>query len=340
MTWKVAWSWQAEHRTASLCPALDGVAISSGMDVVLLDGEGELRWRQKMPFRIHGLASDSSSIAVLCGHGFHVLDMRDGSPVSDGRATPSGFNDILARPGGGWVLSCRAGNLHVYDAKGKGIRRLAVGGLRKLLGFFDREHLLWHEENGSVICARLTKEDSFRRIEERKWSWVSRMYDGRLLLQHAGGSLYEGLPHAYGWDSLEQIESRSFEPMEAVRCSDGWWILGIEGRLVTLSSDAESPETPAGDLLIASGSATMISASRDGLVRWWQAPHLAEQLDRERRQLIAETKMMMDWEARREVFQRAREAEDMGRTSLAAKLYSSLGREEDYLRVLRRLTEE
>lgn len=340
MTWKVAWSWQADQRIASLCPALDGIVISSGMDAIMLDGEGVERWRVTMPFRIHGLASDSSAIAVLCGHGFHVLDIRDGSPLNDGRATPSGFNDILSRPGGGWVLSCREGNLHLYDAKGKGIRRLAVGGLRRLLGFFDREHLLWHDDSGAIVCARMTEQDSFRRIEERTWSWASRMYDGRMLLQHADGSLHEGLPHAYGWDSLQQIETRSLEPMEAVRCSDGWWVLGIEGHLVTLSSDAESPATPAGDLLIASGSATMVSASRDGLVRWWQAPHLAAQLDRERRQLVAETKMKMDWEARRDVFRRAREAEDMGRTSLAAELYSSLGRDEDHLRVLRRMSEE
>lgn len=340
MTWKVAWSWQAEHRIATLCAALDGVVVSSGMDAIMLDGEGNQRWSAKMPFRIHGLASDSSSIAILCGHGFHVLDLRDGTPISEGRSTPSGFNDILARPGGGWILSCREGNLHLYDAKGKGIRRLAAGGLRRLIGFFDREHLLWHDESGAIICARMTEEDSFRKIEGRAWSWTSRLYQGRLLLQHADGSLYEGLPHAYGWDSLEQIEASSLEPMEAVRCSDGWWVLGIEGRLVTISSDAESPETPAGELLITSGSATMISATIDGLVRWWQAPHLAEQLDRERRQFVAETRMMMDWEARRDVFKRAREAEEMGRTSLAAELYSSLGREEDHLRVLRKMSED
>ena len=81
---------------------------------------------------------------------------------------------------------------------------------------------------------------------------------------------------------------------------------------------------------------TMVTATRDGLVRMWKAPHLTNSERESRYKAAADAAMARDWEERRVLFMRARNAEDEGRLSLAVELYQALGRSEDVKRLLNR----
>ena len=122
--WQVAWSHQTTSQVASLCHLGDGVAIASGMQIEFINQDGNIRWRQQFSFPPYRIRSAGGIIGVLVGTGFHLLRKTDGSALHEGRATAGGFSDILERPGGGWVLSDRSGHLHIFNAEGKGIRRL------------------------------------------------------------------------------------------------------------------------------------------------------------------------------------------------------------------------
>lgn len=347
MTWNIAWSWQAKARIATIAAAEGGVLVSAGLDVILLEADGSVRWEVEVPFKVHAAQVVQGTIGVLAAHGFYLMSTSDGSLMNEGRSTPGGFSDLSARPGGGWALAGRAGQIHLFSQEGRGIRRVESGPVRRLIGWLDREHLLWQDPSGVLWCGRLTGDDKKRSIEDRAWSWCSTLKDGRLLLQSGDGGLWEGVPHPFGWDSLERIESDSLEPMNAVRSGDGWWVLGIEGHLVSmtnprLSDDEEPPLTQRmnlGDLLVLCTPDAMATADRNGLVRRWTAPHLAEAEREGRYKAVAEAAMARSWEERRQMFLRAQEAEDLGKLSLAIELYEALGRSEDARRLLRRQKE-
>ena len=338
MSWTISRSWQAPKIITTIAPVGEDLLVSSGLDLILLDPEFQPRWTKALPFRVHAAAYAKGTIAVLLGHGFHVIRASDGSQIGEGRSTNGGFSDILARPGGGWVLSCRQGQLHIFNHDGKGLKRLDSGKVRRLVGWFDREHLMWQDHQGKLRCARLAKEDSQRILEQRIWSWVSRMVGGKVLLQSADGKLWEGLPHPYGWDSLEMVESRSLEPLSATMCGDGWWILTVEGGLFGLISE-QSPESAHanfGDLLVGLAADSMVTASRSGLVRIWQSPDLAILRRAEMQKQVAAAMVANDWEERKNIFQQACTAEHEGRISVAINLYQSLGRSVDVNRLLNR----
>ncbi len=144
--------------------------------------ERELQWQYQQLAQFN-MAHAEGMLGVLAGHGFHVLHLSDGTVLHEGRATSGGFSDLLPRPGGGWVLSDRKEHLHLFNQQGRGIRRLKCGGVRKLLGWFDREHLLIHDSEGFIRCIRMIGEDTQRVIEDRGWSWCSRLEEGQLLMQ-------------------------------------------------------------------------------------------------------------------------------------------------------------
>jgi len=347
MSWNVAWSWQADARLATMAAVEGGMVVSSGLDLILLESDGSVRWKVQVPFKVHAARAVQGSIGLLAAHGFYIMDSSTGVLVSEGRSTPGGFSDLAARPGGGWVLAGRKGQLHLFSNQGRGIRRVDSGPVRRLVGWLDREHLIWQDPEGCLWCGRLTGDDKKRRIEDRSWSWCSTLENGRLLLQSADGGLWEGVPHPFGWDQLDRLESDSLEPMDAVRSGDGWWVLGIEGHLVSLSTvrndgDEERPLTERmnlGDLLVLCTPDAMATATRDGLVRRWTAPHLSEAEREGRYKAVAEAAMARNWEERRQMFLRAQEAEDLGKVSLAIELYEALGRSEDARRLLGRIKE-
>tara|TARA_B100000683_G_scaffold266405_1_gene298593 strand:+ start:12556 stop:13254 length:699 start_codon:yes stop_codon:yes gene_type:complete len=228
--------------------------------------------------------------------------------------------------------------LHVFNAEGRGIKRLDVGGVRRLIGWFDREHLMWQDDEGKLRCARLANENSQRLLEDRIWSWVSAMSGGRVLLQSADGMLWEGSPHPYGWDSLSTIDTRSLEPLSAHRAGDGWWVLSIEGGLHCMTEDVsiKSANTDLGDYLVGLAADTMATVKRNGLVRIWRSAELMQLRRVEMQKMVAEAQVASDWEERRRIFKRACDAEDEGRISLAIDLYESLGRTSDVNRLLAR----
>ena len=68
----------------------------------------------------------------------------------------------------------------------------------------------------------------------------------------------------------------------------------------------------------------MATATREGLVRRWTAPHLADAEREGRYKAAADAAMARNWEERRRIFVRAQEAEDNGKLSLAIELYEAL----------------
>jgi hypothetical protein len=94
-----------------------------------------------------------------------------------------------------------------------------------------------------------------------------------------------------------------------------------------------------GDLLVLCTPDAMATATRNGLVRKWSAPHLSEAERQGRYKAAAEAALARNWDERRQLFIRAQEAEDLGKLSLAIELYESLGRTEDARRLLRRQKE-
>ena len=161
-------------------------------------------------------------MGLLAAHGFYLLNTSDGSMVSEGRSTPGGFSDLCSRPVevGRWQVAGR--NPSVLAARA-GIRRVESGPVRRLIGWLDREHLLWQDPQGHLWCGRLTGEDRKRKLEERSWSWCSSLTDGRLLLQSSDGAFGKAF-RTFGWDMLNRLEYDSVEPMSGVRT--GGWLVG------------------------------------------------------------------------------------------------------------------
>lgn len=340
MSWTVSWSWQAPSRISAIA-SIDGqLAVAYGLDLVLFNESNEIQWKQTMPFKVHAICNGEGTIGILAAHGFFVLKTVDGTMLHEGRSSPGGFLHLLHRPGGGWILSGRDGNLHLFDSNGKGIRRISSGIIRRLIGWLDREHLLWQSSEGVIICGQIANQDKRRIIDTTVWSWSSLLNDGRLLLLSSDGQLWEGTPHPFGWDSMNRVETDSLEPLMATRAGDGWWVLGIEGHLDHLASQDEQSRIgdgmKLGDLLLRLGRNSMITARRDGLTRRWVDPALAEEEKRHRHREAADAKLARSWDERRTLFQRAQTAEDEGRLSRAIELYETLGRKDDVKRLLSR----
>ena len=345
MSWSISWSWQASERVSAIASVEGGVVVSNGLQLILLESNGDIRWQVKTPFKVHSITCQNGILAALAAHGFYVISTTDGSMLHEGRSTYGGFNDVIARPGGGWILSGKEGQLHLFSHEGIGIKRFATGKIRRLVGWLDREHILWQSDDGKLWCGRLGNNYSKRCIEDRIWSWVSRLDQSRALLQTSSGEIWEGVPHPFGWDYIEKLQSDSLEPMEGIRCGDGWWVLGIEGSLYHLSGLAEGDDSilgqdmNLGDLLEKITADSMVTATRNGLIRMWKAPHLADSERESRYKAAAEAALARNWDERKQMFDRARQAEDEGRLSLAVELYQALGRVEDMKRILQRQKE-
>lgn len=331
--WRVSWSHQLDDKVGALVTLKDGVIIACGGVVRMVNDLGDFVWKRTFQFDVYRLVSDGASVAILSGPGFHLLDVRNGNPLGEGRAVAGGFRDCLPRPGGGWLLADRGDHIHMFNREGRGIRRLRPGRIRKLIGWLDREHLITMNDDGLLCCLRLFGENSQRIIEERRWSWASRLSNGRILVQAVDGSILEGVPNPFGWDSLEQLVEAGVDPLEAVRTGDGWWILTMNGTLDRIPP-SEEESWPAGVYISSNGADIMTTATRDGLIRWWESPRLISKRDKILRKLVSEERQRIDWEQRQVIFEAAREAEDNGLLTRALELYTALGRQEDVRRIL------
>ena len=87
-------------------------------------------------------------------------------------------------------------------------------------------------------------------------------------------------------------------------------------------------------MLCGDGSTTLVSCTRGGLLRWWEAPDLMLKRRRKVQAEVAQAREEMDWQKRSHMFTTARAAEDDGQLSKAAELYQKLGRSEDVRRIL------
>ena len=109
MSWNIAWSWQSEGRIAAMAPLEGGLLVSAGLQLTMLEENGEQRWSVEVPFKVHAAQGSQGMLGLLAAHGFYLMDTTTGSMVSEGRSTPGGFSDLAHRPGGGWVLAGRQG---------------------------------------------------------------------------------------------------------------------------------------------------------------------------------------------------------------------------------------
>ena len=333
--WRIAWSHQIDGRTTAMVADGDGIVIATGPEVRSIDSSGDFRWRRSFVFDVFDLRIDDGSLAVLCGTGFHVLDRTTGVPLCEGRATAGGFRRATARPGGGWVLADRGDHLHLFHRDGRGIRRVRSGPTRKLLGWLDREHLIALDHDGRLRCIRLHGEDAQRIIEDRRWTWASSLHRGRLLLQALDGSLHDGAPNPFGWDSIDRVSDLGEDPIAAILSADGWWLLGMDGRTVGISSGLiEGLVVGSDEWLSGNGYDILATASRDGLVRWIESPSLGGRRAAAIRGFVADERRRLDWLQRESVFEAARQAENQGMWTRGIELYRSLGRDDDVRRLL------
>ena len=95
--------------------------------MVLIESNGDIRWSVKTPFKVHSINYNNGILAALAAHGFYVISTTDGSMLHDGRSTFGGFTDVLHRPGGGWILTGKEGQMHLFSHEGVGIKRFQTG---------------------------------------------------------------------------------------------------------------------------------------------------------------------------------------------------------------------
>ncbi len=333
--WRVAWSHQIEGRTTAMVADSHGVVVATGSEVRAIDSAGDFRWRRSFIFEVFDMRIDRGVISVLAGSGFHVIDRNTGDSLGEGRSVSGGFRQSILRPGGGWILNDRGGLLHIFHRDGRGVRRARSGPLRRLVGWLDREHLIVLDLDGRLRCIRLHGEEAQRIIEDRRWTWCSSLQRGRLLLQALDGSLHEGTPNPFGWDSLDRVDDLGVDPMDAVLSADGWWVLGMDGRTTGIpESSIAGLVTSDGGWISGNGTDLLATATRDGLIRWIESPRLGGRRAAAIKLLVSDERRRLDWLQRESVFEAAKDAEEQGLWSRAIELYRSLGREDDVRRLL------
>ena len=127
----------------------------------------------------------------------------------NGKATFKGFKDAIGRPGGGWILSGRNGNIHIFSQDGIGIKRIGFGKIRKLVGWIDRDNLLVHKDDGRLAVISFGRTDQIKDVSEHIWSWVSNLEKGKMLMQGGNGGLFQGIPNKYDWDSSKILKTET-----------------------------------------------------------------------------------------------------------------------------------
>ncbi len=157
--WEIAWSHQVEGRVGALTCLGEDSLIASGSVVRRLNTDGDFLWRREFSFDVYRLEHDGTNVAVLAGTGFFLLDLATGEPIGEGRAVAGGFRDVVRRPGGGWLLSDRGDHIHPFNRRGRGIRRLRPGSLKKMVGWLDREIVLAQDEDGRALRAGVCPQD-------------------------------------------------------------------------------------------------------------------------------------------------------------------------------------
>ena len=53
MSWSISWSWQANQRISAIAAVEGGIVVSNGLEMVLIESDGSIRWSIKTPFKVH-----------------------------------------------------------------------------------------------------------------------------------------------------------------------------------------------------------------------------------------------------------------------------------------------
>ena len=300
-----------------------GIAISNNKKIHYLDFQGNRKWSIQMPFKPYQIKCNGKLFGILMGNGFIVINSETGEQLHEGRSTQGGFSQIINRPGGGWVLSDRHEQLHLFNEQGYGIKRLFSGKIRKLIGWIDREHLLVHDGDGTLRCVRLMAQTTQRQIEEKVWSWASKLENGELLMQSLEGEIWKGKPNTNGWDELNQVTDKCLEPLISVYSHEDWWIMNMESKVFNLKTNQEFENL--GHLIASNSKGVLAVANNKGLLRIIGSPELIKEKNDEISFEHEKIKYSLNSENRQNTFRLAKNAEAINDYDNAKKLYESLG---------------
>ena len=321
------WEVISSHKFEGVITSIEfnefGIVISNNKNLYFTDFEGNQKWKMKMPFKPYKIKANENLLGILMGNGFVVIDSNTGKQLHEGRSTQGGFSEIINRPGGGWILSDRKEQLHIFNQKGYGIKRLFSGKIRKLVGWIDREHLMIHDGDGSLRCLRLKADSTQRQIEENIWSWASELKNGEVLVQSLDGKIWKGKPNFSGWDSVEMIEENLFEPFKSIWTEGGWWILNMENKIFNITTKQEF--IGFGDI-IASNSDNLFSvADRNGIMRIIGSRKIVDKKNEKITFEYEKRKYSLNSEKRRNIFKIAKIAEMNNDFEKANELFKSIG---------------
>ena len=99
----------------------------------------------RMPFKVHLIACNNGNSGTSA-HGF-MLSSTNGEMLHDGRSTYGGFTDVLSRP---VEVDTTENWSNASIFTWVGIKRSETGKIRRLIGWLDREHLLWQSDDGKL----------------------------------------------------------------------------------------------------------------------------------------------------------------------------------------------
>ena len=321
--WGVAWSCKFEGVITSIEFNQNGIAISNNNNIHFLDFKGNKKWDIKMPFKPYKLHSNKDLMGILMGNGFIVIDTNSGEQLHEGRSTQGGFSEIISRPGGGWILSDRHEQLHIFNQEGLGIKRLFSGKIRKLIGWIDREHLMIHDGDGCLRCLRLMADSTQRQIEEKVWSWASTLNNGELLLQSLDGNIWTGKPNPTGWDDLSLTLDECFEPLNAIWTNEKWWIINMNNKIHNMHTQQEFVNF--GHIIASNSNDVFAIANNEGLLRIIESADLIKKRNEKIGFEYEKIKHSLYSEERQTTFKLAKNAEIKGEHKKANELYNSLG---------------
>ena len=300
-----------------------GIVISNNKNLYFTDFEGNQKWKIKMPFKPYKIKTNKNLLGILMGNGFVVIDSNTGKQLHEGRSTQGGFSEIIDRPGGGWILSDRKEQLHIFNQEGYGIKRLFSGKIRKLAGWIDRENLIVHDGDGSLRCLRLKVDSTQRQIEENIWSWTSELRNGEVLVQSLDGKIWKGRPNSSGWDNIEMIDDDILEPFKSIWTAGGWWILDMENKIFNLETKQEF--IGFGDIIASNSNNLFSVADRNGIMRLIGSEKIVEKKNEKISFEYEKRKYSLNSEKRRKIFKIAKIAEMNNDFEKASELFKSIG---------------
>ncbi len=335
-SWTIAWSHEFENNISALGIDMNGAIVLSDDKVYAFDPNGSQICSTRLRASTYSVSISEGIVAILSGPDLWFLSRENLDSVFEPRRVPGGFHSVIPRVGGGWVAADRGDHIHLFSERGRGLRRIRSGAVRRLLGWFDREHLLLQGLDGRLSCICVTGRGRKRTVDERPWSYASLLHDGACLVESIDGALHIGVPDPFGWSRFDLASPPGvLEPSSSAPCVDGWLVVDLSGEVhLAPITENPSPIVQKADLIASDGQYAAGVGNRSGLFRWIDAPVASHQRGIDLRKRAAEAREKSDWDQRESLFEKARDAEDGGAITRAIELYRALGRDEDVRRLL------